>query len=253
MHPEVDRYAHLASPLHRWDPALKWVSLLILGAGLASIGGLPAAGLGLALSAGLVAISGIPLLFVLRRLRWIILFMIPFLALLPLGLEDPASGRFGPKWSAARFELAVVLTARALAIALAAVALLGSTPFHRSMKALRELAVPDALVQMILFTYRFLFVYLDQLRKMRIAMMARGFRPRARRLTLRAYGNLVGMLLVGSYEQTERILQAMRSRGFSGRMRTLEPTSRHATDWLKLALIAGLAGALLVADRLWPA
>ena len=42
------------------------------------------------------------------------------------------------------------------------------------------------------------------------------------------------MLLVTSYEQTERILMAMKSRGYRGQMHTLYRTERRPLDWAKL-------------------
>ena len=44
----------------------------------------------------------------------------------------------------------------------------------------------------------------------------RGFRPRLDRHTYRSLGYLVGMLLVRSFDRAERILAAMKCRGFQG-------------------------------------
>ena len=47
-------------------------------------------------------------------------------------------------------------------------------------------------------------------------MKVRCFRPRTDRRTCRAYGHLVGMLLVRSLDRSERVMDAMKCRGFKG-------------------------------------
>lgn len=59
------------------------------------------------------------------------------------------------------------------------------------------------------------------------------------------------MLLVTSYEQAERVLAAMKSRGYDGRIRTLETPKRELSDWGKLVLLAALSTLLVIGDRLW--
>jgi cobalt/nickel transport system permease protein len=60
---------------------------------------------------------------------------------------------------------------------------------------------------------------LDQeYRRLRNAMKARGFRPRNSRHTYTSFGYLIGMRLVRALERSERILAAMKCRGFSGRL-----------------------------------
>ena len=53
-------------------------------------------------------------------------------------------------------------------------------------------------------------------------MKLRGFRPRMDRHTYRAYGYLVGMLLVRSLDRSDRIVAAMKCRGFRGRFYLLD-------------------------------
>lgn len=82
--------------------------------------------------------------------------------------------------------------------------------------ALIHLRVPRKLVHLLLFTVRYLHVMQEEFRRLHTAMRIRGFRPRWDGRTFRAYGNLVGMLLVRSIARCERIMAAMRCRGFRG-------------------------------------
>ena len=56
--------------------------------------------------------------------------------------------------------------------------------------------------------------------------------------TLKTFGYLVGLLLVRGMERGERVLAAMKCRGFDGRFRTLEDSGFHPRDTL-FTLAAG--------------
>lgn len=249
MHPEIDRYAHLESPVHSWDPALKIAGFGLFIFGVAMLNHLWSAFLALALALLFLWISNISIAFALRRVSVVAFFMLPFFLLLPIKIEGNFSTGFDFSWVWEREKLALLLLLRAMAIAIVVFPMLGTAPFHLSMKSLQDLGVPKMLIQSVLFTYRYLFVYLDQLRKMRIAMRSRAFVPGFNRATFKVYGYQVGMLLVSSYEQTERILSAMKSRGFDGTIRILYQPRRVGADWIKFAGMAIVTVLLAAGDR----
>jgi cobalt/nickel transport system permease protein len=249
MHPEIDRYAHLESPVHSWDPALKIAGFGVFIFGVAMLVNLWSAALGLSIAIFFLWLSRISIPFALRRVTLIAIFMLPFFVLLPIKIEGNFSTGFDFSWVWEREKLALVLMVRALAIAVIVFPMLGTAPFHLSMKSLQDLGIPKILIQSVLFTYRYLFVYLEQLRKMRVAMRSRAFVPGFNRTTFRTYGYQVGMLLVISFEQTERILSAMKSRGYDGTIRILYQPKRVGLDWVKFAGIVTLTALLAVGDR----
>jgi cobalt/nickel transport system permease protein len=257
VHPEIDRYAHLDSPLHRWDPRWKLASLALLMASLAAAPApsgrapsldreLPHALLSLAVSLALLQLSRIPLGFALRRLLPAGLFLGTFLLVYPLTI--PGEGlRAGPvaiSW--AGLLSATVITIRALALILLAFPLLGTSRFDDTMKALAALRVPGPFVQLTVFAYRYIYVYSDELRRMRTAMRARGFQSRLSLPTLRAAGNGVGMLLVRSVERTQRIQAAMVARGYTGGFRTFHDFATRPADAMKAAAATAVAAGLLL-------
>ncbi len=93
---------------------------------------------------------------------------------------------------------------------------------HGLGHALAHLHVPRKLAHLLLFTVRYLDVLEREYRRLRAAMKVRSFRPRMNRHTYRAYGYLVGMLLVRSFDRSERVLAAMKCRGFRGRFYLLD-------------------------------
>jgi cobalt/nickel transport system permease protein len=88
--------------------------------------------------------------------------------------------------------------------------------------ALSHLHVPDKLTHLLLLTVRYLEVLQREYLRLEAAMRVRGFRPRISRHTYRSYGYLVGMLLVRSLDRSERVLAAMKCRGFRGRFYLLD-------------------------------
>ena len=93
---------------------------------------------------------------------------------------------------------------------------LDATVFGRALAAV---GLPGRLVTLLLMTVRYLDVLRRDYGRLRRAMRVRGFRARADRHSLRSIGYLVGMLLVRSFDRSERILNAMRCRGFDGTFR----------------------------------
>jgi cobalt/nickel transport system permease protein len=82
--------------------------------------------------------------------------------------------------------------------------------------ALSHLRLPDKLTQLLLFTVRYIDVLHGEYVRLSAAMKVRGFRPRVDRHTYRSYGHLLGMLLVRSLDRAERVVDAMKCRGFRG-------------------------------------
>lgn len=257
MHPEIDRFAHLRSPIHAWDPRWKLASLFafiilaawesprpragqgLAAAELASQLGSQLALAGVALS--LLAASRIPPGFIWRRLRGVAWFLGALLVVL--------SWRWVPgeglSWAADGIYLGATIGLRAVAIVTAAIVAFATARFDVTLKACGALRVPAPLIQVVLFSYRYLFVYLDQLRRIGIAQRARGFRPRTDAHTLRTWGSSVGVLLIGSVERTERIQGAMRCRGFSGNFRVAAQFRTRPRDVILSAVVVGTAAALL--------
>lgn len=237
MHPEIDRFAHLDSPLHRLDPRVKILALTGFLVAVALVRDLRGAALALILALIWLLLSRIPLGFVLRRLKAVAIFLAAFLVLLPLSHPDG--------WPAG-LEQGGVIFIKGLAMVITVFPMFGTTPFHVSMKALARLHVPERLVAMILFAYRYLFVFAEESRTLQQALRARGFKARSDWRTLQSLGNLVGLVVVRAFERTERIYQAMVARGFKERFGTLYEFRLTWPDVIKSGVIVlaavGLAG-----------
>lgn len=240
------------APMDRLDPRTRLV--LALGFTLAVILAetFVALGLALAAAAAAAALARLSPRLVLRRLWALEGFMVMALALLPFTVPGPSLGEvLGFPVSAEGLRRAGLVALRANGAALAVLALVGSLEAVALGRALGRLGAPERLVHLFLFTIRYLDVLNREYDRLRLAMRARAFRPRAGLHCWTSLGYLFGMLLVRSLERAERIDAAMRCRGFSGRFPSLAetdgPQRPGALDWgvgaastAMLALVVGL-------------
>ncbi len=251
MHlPEIDKFAHLKSPIHSWDPRVKIISIFILIFSIVLVQDLKVALLGFFLATSLVFLSRIPFSFVLVHLRWVLFFVLAISAILSLTVPGSLLVRasfLGISREGVRLSLLISL--RAISAALLIFPMIGTTRFNLTLKALQKIKIPERLIQLFMFTYRYIFLLMDEEKRIFIAASSRGWVKRTNFSTLRIMGNLVGMLLVRSFERTEHIRDAMLSRGYNGRLNILDEFSLSPGDFIKASLI--IAGALALNLSRW--
>lgn len=126
--------------------------------------------------------------------------------------------------------LEIMLTANAIVMTL--LALVGTLEAPRLGHALERLCIPANLVHLLLFSVRYIDVLKQEYSRLRTAMKARCFQPRNSLHTYRSFGYLIGMLLVRSLERSERILEAMKCRGFQGKFYILGEMNFLPRDWI---------------------
>ena len=95
--------------------------------------------------------------------------------------------------------------------------------------------------QLLFFTFRYFHVMHLEYLKLRWAMRIRGYKSRTDLHTYKSLAYLVGMLLVRSFDRSERVYQAMICRGFQGRFWVLDHFSLKAGDVIFLTAMAVLS------------
>lgn len=137
-----------------------------------------------------------------------------------------------------------------------AILLVAVTLFPDLIHALEHLRVPSIITTIIAFLYRYLFVLTDEVlrllkaRESRSAAMA-GHRSGGSVLwRARVAGNMTGQLFLRSYERSDRIYNAMVSRGYTGRLYTLNPHEMKSSDYFTLAFSLAVVFILQVIGRL---
>jgi cobalt/nickel transport system permease protein len=118
---------------------------------------------------------------------------------------------------------------------LSATILVATTPFTHLVNAMRAFRIPDVLVSIVSFMYRYMYVIADEALRLHRAREARSAAPgskagRSLAWRARVLGGMIGSLFLRSYERSERVYAAMLSRGFDGTVRTTTVTSLRTGD-----------------------
>jgi len=258
-----DRYEQRHSLVHSLDPRVKVVvTVLFIVANVllpdgAWLGFLAAWGLVLLVS----SLARLPAAYTFKRAFIVlpftlaavtVLFTLPGEALLSwqvgsrtLVISDTGLLRFASivirSWLSV--QMAILLTA--------------TTQFPDLMHALTHLRVPAILVSIIAFMYRYLFVMADEAlrllraREARSARLTRGSSGRSMGWRAKVAGHMVGQLLLRSLDRSDRVYNAMLSRGYDGRLLTLNPHQMKRHDWLWGASGVVLIGLIQVIGRVF--
>jgi cobalt/nickel transport system permease protein len=147
----------------------------------------------------------------------------------------------------------LLIVCRFTSIITLGIVLFGTAPMLHTIRAMRSLGLPPILADMLLFFWRYLHDIAGNLARMQTAMRLRGFRAsRISRHTLTMLAALIGTLLIRSYEQSERIYQAMRLRGYGAAPPPRGHYRATPRDRLALVMVVLLALGFVLADYMLP-
>ena len=110
----------------------------------------------------------------------------------------------------------------------AALLLIATTSFPGICNALLKLKAPEIFVSQLLFLYRYIFVLMEEAMKMIRARDMRSFDKKGKGIKI--FINLISVLFIRTIERSEKIYQAMLSRGFQGRIETMKIHRLAAAD-----------------------
>jgi cobalt/nickel transport system permease protein len=166
--------------------------------------------------AAVVAVSGVPPTYILRRLVVEVPFVV-FALLIPFIATGPRTEMLGLSVSEPGLLSAWGLLAKGTLGVLASLTLAATTEPRLLLAGLERLHIPALLVQIMGFMVRYLDVVTEEMRRMRIARESRGFDARDVR-HWPVLARSAGALFIRSYERGERVHLAMLSRGYTGTM-----------------------------------
>jgi cobalt/nickel transport system permease protein len=146
-----------------------------------------------------VALSRLPVWFLLKRLVWLSPFILG--VALVNALQPAARG----SWLAVALKSTICL--------LTVVVVSNTTPFSKVLRVLKSARVPGLLITTIALMHRYLFVMVEEAERMRRARAGRTF-TRQRRAYWQGSSSVVGQLFVRASERAERIYDAMCARGW---------------------------------------
>ena len=230
-------FAQGTSSLHRLDPRVKIVVACLFSFVVAFSYDPIILGVSLLSAVSVLFAATLPLRDVLRRLAVVNGFIAVLWVFLPFTTPGrPIFSVFGLNASLEGVTDALLITIKSNSIVIACVTLLGTSSVFSLVHALQGLRVPDKLVHMFFFSYRYIHVIHREYVRLHNAMKVRCFRPRNNLHTYRSLAYLIGMLFLKSHERSQRIYHAMLCRGFKGRFYTREQRVVRGRDWLFLIL-----------------
>jgi len=205
----------------------------------------------LAASFGLAWLCGLRAKEIAARLAHAEGFLLVLLALLPLTVPGPTALALGPlEFSQPGLDRAALILLRVNSSALTILILLAGLEPVRFGHALAGLGVPDRLTHLFLFAARYTALIRQEAQRLHDAMRARAFRASTSLAAVRALAWFSGQLLVRAMERAERIDEAMRCRGFSGRFVLVAEDRPGRTDLFFVGAVALACAAAVAMDRL---
>lgn len=256
--PTIDAYADRFSFFHQWDPRIKIGSLFLYCFMVASLQSLCWSAVAFAISLLAVTACNIPFARAAKRLTAMAGFLSMFLLIVPFTSPLHSTetliyfpGLMGLPFHSFGFFLALTVVFKACAIALMMEPLLGTAPLAVTLQSLSRLGLPDSVGQMVLLSHRYIFVFLHEITRMYRGMRVRGFVPGTNIATMSAMGNFFGMLFVRSFDRTQRVYDAMLSRGYAGQFPSFVHFQTTKKDFSKGGLWIMIGLVLLIVDRIY--
>ncbi len=241
----LEEFAEGDSFFHRLDPRVKFITTIPYIFVIAVMKGINGPLSALIISLFMIAVSRISLKKLLGRLMVVNVFILFLWVFLPFSFPGEAVFHIGSLRATYEGLLYVLsITLKANAIVLATIALLGTSEVFSLAHALVHLKLPDKLIYLFFFFYRYISVLHEEYTRLRNAIVIRCFRPKTNMHTYKTYAYLVGMLLVKSYDRSQKIYNAMLCRGYTGRFPIISHFTLKRTD-LFFGIFMGLITIIL--------
>ncbi|GBE06465.1 nickel transport protein NikQ [bacterium BMS3Abin10] len=227
----LEEFAEGKSFFHTLDPRIKFLTFIPYIMVIAIVHGLRIPITALALSSIMAVLAELNKKKLLNRLIVVNIFVLMLWLFIPFSYPGEEFFRIGPLTASKEGFLYVLsITMKTNAIVLATIAILGTSEVFSLAHAFVHLKVPNKLVHLFFFFYRYISVLHEEYTRLKRAMIIRSFKPGTNLHTYRSFAYLIGMLLVNSYERSQRIYNAMLCRGFTGKFPVIDHFSLRKSD-----------------------
>lgn len=192
----------------------------------------------------IVSVSKIPLTYIFRKSLLLLPLMITLLILLPFirGERILVSINiiFPVTITVESIYLNSTIAIKSLLVFWASMLLVSTTRFSDLLYALRMVRVPQTMITVLAFMYRYVFLLIEETERMATARIARLVKRQRLPLLMRSLVYLVRSIFLRSFERSTRVYQAMCARGFKGEVCLLQTPSIHTTDVVVLFIFTGI-------------
>jgi len=245
-HAYIDKHSGIDSCIHRLDPRIKVIAFFVVI--FFAVFTEPTAFITFALYGVLIAVlillSKIPPWFILKRS----LVIIPFVLMVAVFIPFFKHGEIAGGYSFGTLKLTVTYSGlmilwnvliKAYLSILSMILLITSTRFSDLLKAFEKLKCPNIFIMVFSFMYRYIFVITDEFMKMKQAKEARSIDV-SKWFHIKVLANMIGVLFIRTYERGENVYLAMCSRGFNGRIRTIDNSELTPRDFCFLLTVISI-------------
>ena len=242
---EMDRLADGRSWVHRRDPLAKLAVTVAYIAVVVSYGKYDLSGLAVMVlwPALLFQLSGVPVSTCFRKLRFVLPLVLAVGLFNPLFDKAPRLVVAGVAVSGGVISMATLMLKGVLCLS-ASFLLMATTSIDALCAALRRVRVPGTLVTLLLLTFRYVGVLMEELAVMTEAYQLRA--PGQRGIHVSAWGSFLGQLLLRSMDRAEELYASMRLRGFHGEFYYAGTQRPDLWDWV---YAVGCVGVFLLVRR----
>jgi cobalt/nickel transport system permease protein len=223
-HAFLDHHSGTESPIHRLDARAKiivFITFILVGVSSPPTS-LPLFGL-LALSLiGIALFARLPLAHLAKK----VLVILPFISVVAISIPFMKKDAIGGGYNLGLGELSVsrsslwifwnVVIKSCLGV-FSIILLSSTTSFPQLIRGMERLGSPKIFTMLASFMYRYSFILVDEIYRIKRARDSRCFGGRWFWQS-KVVGHMVGTLFLRSYHRGERVYLAMLSRGYSGTM-----------------------------------
>ena len=212
---EMDDLAAADSPVHRLHPLCKLLVTVLYIVTVVSYPKYDLSGLVIMVLYPVILFqaAGIPVGLCFRKLR-IVLPLVCAVGLVNPFLDHTPLISLGTLTVTGGMISMVTLMLKGVFSLMASFLLIATTPIDTLCAALRSLHVPDVLTTLLLLTYRYIGVMLEEVTVMTEAYGLRA--PGQKGIHISAWGSFLGQLLLRSMDRAEALYHSMLLRGFHG-------------------------------------
>jgi cobalt/nickel transport system permease protein len=246
------------SYFHNWDTRIKIVSCVVFCFFDVSLSSFPPLLMALTWAVISSVISKVPMKVIGRRLKPVLGLIVIILILMPITAPVTANTRTIVLEPFVKMPISydallkgISIGIKAITVVLITTIILETSSYTMIISALQKIGVPTALAQMLLLSYRYIFVLTDEANRMHRAMKLRGFTPRTDTQTLKTTGQFLGTLFVRSFERIQRITDAMALRGYRGQFPGFHKFKAGIHDWSLAILWFAISTGLYFFDSLF--
>jgi cobalt/nickel transport system permease protein len=239
--PSLDSYRDAGTFVHRLDPRVKFLAVLlfIIGVAITQPPHWWAYLIFFVLVTALALASRTPAGYLVKRSLIVEPFVFFVAVFVPFFHPGGALAQFSlGGWHVTIYRegtfifLGIMIKAWLSIVAL--ILLSTTTRLTDLLHGLERLHLPRVMVMILSFMYRYIFVLVEEVGRLRTARDSRGYGGGSHRHRIRTVGTMTGTLFIRSYERGERIYNAMLSRGYDGRLRSVRRLALGAGDVLFL-------------------